>query len=302
MSRFLRLAISLSSAVALLALVLVVAPNGPAVGGERLETRSGTGDRYFFGRTTSITTPVDGTVQVYGGRLDVNAPIAGDLLVFGGKVTLGDQGHVGGNLIYAGTEVSGAEGRVSGRIVSVATLQGAAATLTKSAVIASLLLVWFIVAVVLTLLAGREIRYSSVEVRASALHCFTLGLVGFTSFVITAIVFSYLVPFLIGVPLLAFLAVFAIVTKVYGMIAVFHAAGSLVARARTREQLASRRWFRGDLAMVVIGLVILGAIRLIPVVGTIVWSCASVFGIGCALATKFGRREPAFLAWRPAEA
>jgi len=186
--------------------------------------------------------------------------------------------------------------------VPVATIEGAATTLSKSAVIASLLLVWFVVAIVLTLLAGREIRYSSVEVRASALHCFTLGLVAFTSFVITAIVFSYLVPFLIGVPLLAFLAVFAIVTKVYGMIAVFHAAGSLIARPRTREQLASRRWFRGDLAMVVIGLVVLGAIRLIPVVGTIVWSCASVVGIGSALATKFGRREPAFLAWRPAEA
>jgi hypothetical protein len=301
MSRFLRLAISLSSAVALLALVFVIAPNG-AVGGERLEPRSGSGDRYFFGRTAEITSPVDGTVQVYGGKIDVDAPIAGDLLVFGGRVTLGDRGHVGGNLIYAGTEVEGAEGRVSGHTVSVATVQGAAATLTKSAVVASLLLVWFIVAVVLTLLAGREIRYSSVEVRASALHCFTLGLVGFTSFVITAIVCSYLVPFLIGVPLLAFLAVFAIVTKVYGMIAVFHAAGSLVARPRTREQLVARRWFRGDLAMVVIGLVILGAIRLIPFVGTIVWSCASVFGIGCALATKFGRREPAFLAWRPAEA
>ena len=31
-------------------------------------------------------------------------------------------------------------------------------------------------------------------------------------------------------------------------------------------------------------------------------SVASIFGIGVALATKFGRREPWFLAWRPAEA
>jgi hypothetical protein len=33
-----------------------------------------------------------------------------------------------------------------------------------------------------------------------------------------------------------------------------------------------------------------------------VWSGASIFGIGVALATKFGRREPWFLAWRAAEA
>jgi hypothetical protein len=53
--------------------------------------------------------------------------------------------------------------------------------------------------------------------------------------------------------------------------------------------------------MVIIGLLILGAIRLVPVIGPIVWGLASIFGVGTALATKFGRREPWFLAWRPAE-
>src|SRR5919206_409374 len=106
--------------------------------------------------------------------------------------------------------------------------------------------------------------------------------------IVTAIVFSYLVPYLIGIPLLFALAVFAVLTKIYGTVAVFHAVGTLVAGARTREQLAQRRWFRGDLAMVVVGVLILGAIRLIPVVGTFVWALTSVFGIGVALATKFG--------------
>ncbi|HEX3584219.1 MAG TPA: hypothetical protein VH087_20815 [Thermoanaerobaculia bacterium] len=182
------------------------------------------------------------------------------------------------------------------------TIEGAAGAMTKTAVIVSLLFVWIIVAVVVTLFAGREVRYSSVEVRASALYCFALGLVAFTSFVITAIVFSYLVPYVVGVPLLAALAVFAILTKVYGMISIFHAVGSMVAGSRSRAQLDRRRWFRGDLAIVIAGIVILGAIRLIPVAGTIIWSLASVFGIGTALATRFGRRDPAFLAWRPAEA
>ncbi len=154
----------------------------------------------------------------------------------------------------------------------------------------------------MTLVSGREVRLSSIEMRASSLHCFVLGLVAFTSFVLTAIMFSYLVPYLVGIPLLAALAVFAILTKIYGMVAVFHSVGTLVAGSRTREQLASRKWLRGDTAMVVIGVLILGAIRLIPVLGTIAWSGASIFGIGVALATKFGRREPWFLAWRPASA
>ncbi len=174
----------------------------------------------------------------------------------------------------------------------------ATAMLQKTAVIVALLAVWMIAAVSLTLLSGREIRYSSVEMRASALHCFALGLVAVTSFALTAIVFSYLIPYHVGLPLLFALGVFAILTKIYGLVAVFHAIGTLVAGSRTREQLNRRNWLRGDLAIVVIGVVVLGALRLIPIVGPIIWGFASVFGIGTALATKFGRREPWFLAYR----
>ena len=156
-------------------------------------------------------------------------------------------------------------------------------------------------AISLTLLSGREIRYSSVEMRASALHCFALGLVAVTSFALTAIVVSYLIPFHVGLPLLFALGVFAILTKIYGLVAVFHAIGTLVAGSRTREQLARRQWLRGDLVMVVIGVIVLGALRLIPIAGPVIWALASVFGIGTALATKFGRREPWFLAWRAVE-
>lgn len=187
------------------------------------------------------------------------------------------------------------------RVRGPLTVEGATAMMQNTAVIAALLAVWMFAAVALTLLSGREIRYSSVEMRASALHCFALGLVAVTSFVLTAIVFSYLIPYHVGVPLLFALGVFAILTKIYGTIAVFHAIGTLVAGSRTREQLSNRRWFRGDLAMVVVGVVILGAIRLIPIAGPIIWALASVFGIGTALATKFGRREPWFLAYRAVE-
>jgi hypothetical protein len=179
-------------------------------------------------------------------------------------------------------------------------LSGALSMLQRTAVILSLLLVWLIAAIVVTLISPREVRYSSVELRASALHCFALGLVAITSFVLTAIVFSYL-PSIVGVPLLIALGVFAIVAKIYGAIAIFHALGTMVAGARSRQALDRRRWLRGDLAMVVVGVLILGALRLIPVVGTIIWALASVVGVGTALATKFGRREPWFLAWRPAE-
>jgi hypothetical protein len=260
-------------------------------------------DTYFFARTTEISRPVIGTVQIYGGQVTVASVIDGDLLVFGGTVIFAGAGRVRGNLFHGGANVQNAEGRVDGRVWSLASPEGAVASMNKSAIIASLLFVWLIAAVVWTLMSGKEVRLSSVEIRASAAHCFILGLVAFTSFLLTAIVFTYLVPYLIGVPLLVGLGVFATLAKIYGMIAVFHAIGTLVARPRSRAALGGRRaWLRGDLAMVVLGVLILGALRFVPVIGTIIWGLASVFGVGVALATKFGRREPWFLEYRSAVA
>ncbi len=290
---FRRLLVPLMSIAAIAVLGIVLSPTG-ATGAERAPAS----DVYVFNHDADITAPTPGTVQAYGGKLTIANVIAGDLLVIGGSVTFTGNGRVEGNLIHAASAIRGADGRVGGRIYPLASLEGAAGALTKNAIVASMLLVWLIASIVVTLMSGREIRYSSTEVRTSALHCFVVGLVALTSFVLTAIAFSYLVPYVVGIPLLAALGVFAILTKVYGMIAVFHALGTLVAGSRTRSQLASRKWLRGDLAMVVLGVLILGAIRLIPVVGTVVWGLASVFGVGTALATKFGRREPWFLEFR----
>jgi hypothetical protein len=291
-----RLVVPAIALASLVALYMVLAPTG-ATGEERIGN-----DTYVFGHDATIDQPLAGSLQVYNGNVTVSNTIAGDLLVAFGTVTFTGAGRVDGNLIYAASRISGADDRVRGHIYPFASLEGAAASMTNNAVIATLLLLWLIVAVVVTLMSGREVRTSSVEVRTSALHCFVLGLVALTSFVLTAIAFSYLVPYVIGIPLLAALAVFGILTKVFGMIAVFHAIGTLVAGSRSRQQLASRKWLRGDLTMVVIGVLILGAVRLIPVVGPMAWMLASVFGIGVALATRFGRREPWFLEFRPAEA
>jgi hypothetical protein len=295
-----RAVLPLIAVAALVSLIAVVLPTG-ATGEERLGS-----DTYVFGHDATIEQPINGSLQVYNGNVVIANVIAGDLLVAGGAIKFLGAGRVDGNLIYVASRVEGMKNdehdRVRGHIYPLMSLEGAAASINKSAIIASLLLVWLVVGVIVTLMNGREVRLSSAEVRTSALHCFVLGLVALTSFVLTAIAFSYLVPYVIGIPLLAALGVFGLLTKVYGMIALFHAIGTIAAGARSREQLAARKWLRGDLAMVIIGLVILGGIRFIPVVGTIAWALASIFGVGVALATRFGRREPWFLAFRAAEA
>ena len=287
-----RLLVPLTTLAAIAALVVVVLPTG-ATGAERTDLTAH--DTYFFKRAGAVDHPVTGSVQVYGAEVEVRDEISGDLLVMGGTVRFSGKGRVRGNLIHAASRVEGAEGHVGGKVYPLASLEGAAGALTKTAIILSLLVVWLLAAIVVTLMSGRELRLSSVEVRTSALHCFVLGLAAVTSFVLTAIAFSYLVPYVLGIPLLAGLGVFAVLTKVYGMIAVFHAVGTIVAGARTRNQLERRKWLRGDLALVVVGALILGGVRLLPVVGTFLWAIAGIFGIGTALATRFGRREPWFL-------
>lgn len=270
-----------------------------------------------FGKTVVINSPVRGDVEVLGGTVFVDESIEGNVIVFGGDVDLSPRAHVKGDVIAIGGRIrSASSSRVEGHIYtpgSVSAVMEIASrggtvllenksrfTLLGAAVSLSLLLIWFLSAIAVTLAAGRDIRQASSELRASPFHSFTVGLLAFTSFVLTAVMFSYLVPFKIGVPLLAILGLFALFTKVYGMVAVFHAIGRQIFRARTRTELEGRRWFRGDLLMVITGLAVLGLVRMIPYVGTIAWMGASIFGTGVALATRFGRREPWFLEVRTA--
>ncbi|MEO8217178.1 MAG: hypothetical protein ABI718_08845 [Acidobacteriota bacterium] len=270
-----------------------------------------------FGKPVVIDHPVNGNVQVVLGSVMVNSLITGDLAVFGGNIRFGKGGRVTGDVVSFGGGITGAgAGSVGGELIafasstprlredsSVGPLARAIyepASLVALAIKVALMIVWFLVALLLAFTNGREIRYSAVELRVSPFHTFALGLVAFTSFVLTAVLFTYLVPFLIGIPLLVLLGLVAVLTKVYGMIAVFHLVGSLLAGPRTSEDVVRRKIFRGDMAMVLVGVLVLGAVRLIPIVGDLIWIGASLFGIGVALATKFGRREPWFLAWRPA--
>lgn len=268
-----------------------------------------------LGRDLTVTGVHDGDVQLMGAHLTIDGQVRGDVVVLAGDLELTSNARVAGDIIligglYRAAEEAVVEGELylPGQLPSLGRLTTDKASLLGSmqhpfsllaiALKVSLLFAWFVAALVVAMSMSREVRSSSVELRASPYHAFALGLVAFTSFVITAVVFSYLIPYFVGLFLLAVLAVFAMITKIYGLVAVFHAIGWRVVGPRTADDLSKRRILRGDLAMIMLGLFILGALRLIPFVGTIIWILASIFGIGTALATKFGRRDPWFLALR----
>jgi hypothetical protein len=315
MSRFGRIVANAVALVAVLVTALVVFPGG-AIGGESDGRRaSHRQSEYLFDRNATIEHQVDGDLQIIGGSVRVRGVIHGNLYILLGLAAMEAGGRIEGDVICLGGRFRGDAHLVGGHIYAPGSTPGALGAMAESsgfigtgthpfspialAFKLSILFIWMIVALLLTLLSGRDVRTSSGELRLSPFHTFALGLTAYLSFVVTAIVFSYLVPYLIGIPLLAALGIFAVMTKVYGMVAVFHAIGTIVARPREREQFDRRLLLRGDMVMVLIGLLILGMVRLIPIVGNVAWMAASLFGIGVALATKFGKREPWFLTWRP---
>ena len=48
-----------------------------------------------------------------------------------------------------------------------------------------------------------------------------------------------------------------------------------------------RRFFKGDLAMIVLGLLVLGMVRMVPVLGGVIWMTGSLMAIGAALHNGF---------------
>lgn len=317
MRRLNKAVLRVGSLLALTIFLIIMTPSG--ADGELAPSSESQDGRVAFGRSLRIDSPISGDVELIGGSAAIDSEVKGNVVVFGGNINLGPRASVTGDVIAVGGKITtSSSSKVEGRMYSPAsptgalglasrggialTEHGSSRTLLGAAVSLSLLFLWLIAAVLVSTAASRDIRFTSTELVASPFYSFTIGLIALTSFVLTAVVFSYLVPYLIGIPLLAALGLFALFTKIYGMVAVFHAVGAMIARPRDRDDLKKRKWMRGDLAMVVVGLIILGLIRMVPYVGAIVWMGASIFGTGVALATRFGKREPWFLQWHPSAA
>jgi len=80
---------------------------------------------------------------------------------------------------------------------------------------------------------------------------------------------------------------FALLLKLWGMVAVFHALGAL-----------ALRWVRRPRALALnaatVGLLVLGIAKFVPVAGAWAWTVATLIGVGASLTSKFGRQEAWF--------
>ncbi|MEO8274664.1 MAG: polymer-forming cytoskeletal protein [Thermoanaerobaculia bacterium] len=253
------------------------------------------------GRGVEIEGEALSGVTALNGSVSVTGLVHGDVTVLGGDLTLSSTAAIDGDaLVLGGRLVAAGGSRLSGRAVAYPTVSRAWLTLlegpslglgaTSPLVLGAklgLVAAWLALTLLLFASAGRPLVRTSEEVQLEPLRCFATGLVGLSTIVLTALFLSAFLPTLLGIPLLALVALFSLALKLWGMVAIFHSFGRFLA-----SRIAHRRVVQ--LHAAVLGLALLGLVKLVPMAGMWVWTAATLVGMGATLRSKFGRFEPWF--------
>lgn len=249
-------------------------------------------DLVVEGEALSHAVALDGAIRVDGS-------VAGDVITLGGDVHLAPGARVDGDIFVLGGRLEAEPGAVvGGRSVTYPGVSGAFLTLLEAPALGlerdlrvvlgvklALLTGWLALLVMLFSGAGRELLSTSRSVVEEPLRAFAVGLSFVLATVVTLVALNLALAALIGIPFVFLLLLLALLAKMWGMAAVFHAVGSVLAR-----RFGVRRPL--PLTAATLGLLLLGALKFVPFLGLWVWWLATFVGIGASLVTKFGRREP----------
>ncbi len=148
---------------------------------------------------------------------------------------------------------------------------------------------WAFLTLLLFGVARRELLATSESITRQPFRNFFLGLTGVAAMTLTALFFSAFSGALLGVPLLVLVVVVALVLRFWGMVALFHALGAWLFRSPLGRRLAPKTI---PIQAATWGLLALGLLKLIPYLGLWTWSLATFIGVGAALETRLGRRDP----------
>lgn len=251
-------------------------------------------DLEIAGEAASDVAAVDGSVEITGS-------VEGDVIVLGGSARLGSSARVDGDVFVLGGSIETEPGaHIEGRSVAYPSVGSAwviligGPSLGRSAFSAvtvgaklALVAAWLAWTLLLFATGGREVLSTADGIREQPFRNFGVGLSGVLAIFLTVLLLSAFAASLVGVPLLLLAVLVALLLKLWGMAAVFHALGDWIV-----GRVFKRRWM--PLNAAVLGLGVLGILKLIPWIGVWSWTIASLIAVGASLTTKFGRREPWF--------
>jgi len=268
------------------------------------ETRSG--DLVALGRDAEVSGVLRGTLVVVAGSARVAGRVEKDVVVLGGDVFLGEGAAVTGDVLAVGGAVraAGSSPSVGGRLLTVGELEAAFAAELKTSPLAArsasglllafrlvLLFLWLLLGLLLLRFAPRPLTGAAGLVRGRIATVAALGTAAVLSAILLSAFLLLVLPATAGLVLGGLLVAALALAKGFGLAAVFVALGRLLTRGAGRSSP-----FFGDPAALSLGLALLGLLSLVPVAGPLVWSAASLLGIGTALVAA-ARREalrPAF--------
>lgn len=240
-------------------------------------------------------------VAAINGSVRISGKVGGDVVVLGGDCFLAHGARIEGDVFVLGGRIEAHDGaRIGGRSVSYPTVGSAWLTLLEGPSLGqsalspvvigaklALLTAWMALSLLLLATSGRGILNTSEGARNEPFRNFFVGLAAILALTLTALFFSAFAAALVGVPLLILVVLLALLLKLWGMVAVFHAVGSWI-----DDHLLRRRLLPATCTA--LGLCVLGGVKLLPWIGTWIWTIASLIAVGVSLTTKFGRREPWF--------
>jgi hypothetical protein len=274
---------------ALLALLLVLAASSSAL--------AAPGSITSVRRDVVVTEALPGRVVAVLSDVRIAARVSGDVIVWGGNVAFSPGGSVGGDLLVFGGRiepVAGGRLPVDGRVATPGSLlqiylsemrrapwEGSA---ERPSVIAGLRLIalaaWLAVALVLLYFFSSPLSRAAMSAESDWSGALAAGALGVLTLFLAAGAALSLLPALVAIPIALASAAVAVVAKIFGMAALFLLLGQRlvksVAPARRPVALAA-------------GFVVLGGLSLVPLVGAVVWSIASIVAVGVALLSRFGQ-------------
>jgi hypothetical protein len=251
--------------------------------------------RTSLARPLVVSEPTQGRIVAVLSDVTISAPVDGDVIVWGGDVRFDAGGSVNGNLSVFGGEIRGFTGAALPVSGSVST-PGSLLALNHAemhrppwepagrfGVFLGLRLValsgWLALSLALLYLFGAPFARAAASADGDWTGSLIAGASGVSAIFLAAAAALALLPESISVPLALVCGAVAVVAKIFGMGALFLLLGQKLAR----NVSAGRRP-----AALAFGFAVLAAVSLVPLVGPVLWSAASVVAVGIALSSRFG--------------
>jgi len=251
--------------------------------------------RTAFARDIEIGQPVAGRVVAVLSDVRIASRVAGDVVVWGGSVTFSPSGFVEGNLSVFGGTMTAPAGKPLpvGGIVSTpgnllrlyldelhrAPWEESDHALLSRGLRLIALSAWLVVSLALLFFFASPFARAATCAGADWTRTLLAGVLGILSLLLAAVAALALLPGTLSVPIAILLGALAVFAKIFGMGALFLLLGQKI----VKSVAPARRP-----AAVAAGLGLLGAVSLVPFVGPVVWSAASVVAVGIAFLSRFG--------------